>query len=125
MRTLILFIIQVMLLLFAIVYKKTASDKKDHPRNKKLKSEKISYAKDIVPVLQMHCYSCHSSKHAEGALDFSNYEHVYYSVISKTLVDSTGNFYKCPDRDFDKAISADSHSVTLVRRWIDQGAIMN
>lgn len=90
MRVQILFILQLLLLLLAIIYKSSKPPKHNKSVKEYHRNDMVSYSSDVVPELDRYCYSCHNSAKAAASLDFSNYDHVYITVLSHTLIDTDG-----------------------------------
>jgi len=81
---------------------------------------RVSYSNEIVPLLTRNCNGCHSGSHASGDLDFTSYDAVYISVISRTIIDSSGNLPKCCSQ-----INLSGDVRHELQQWISEGALFN
>lgn len=125
MRIQILFILQLLLLILAIIYKNQKPPKHNKSVKNLRQNDMVSYSRDVVPVLDHYCYSCHSSVNASAALDFTNYDHVYIAVLSHTLMDTDRTFPSCAAFYDSDSIRTDSNACLKIQRWIKQGALYN
>lgn len=80
----------------------------------------VSYSNEIVPILSKNCTGCHSGATPSGNLDFANYDAVYISVISHTLIDTAGNLPSCC-----RQAKLDNTVNQKFARWISEGALYN
>ncbi|MBS1656623.1 MAG: hypothetical protein JST18_00855 [Bacteroidetes bacterium] len=80
----------------------------------------VLYSSEIVPILSKNCTGCHSGATPSGNLDFTNYDAVYITVISHTLIDTAGNLPSCcRQAKLDKTVNQ------KFARWISEGALYN
>jgi WD40 repeat protein/mono/diheme cytochrome c family protein len=97
--------------------------------------DKISYYKDVRPLFQQQCQGCHQPAQAKGGYIMTDYA----ELLKKTDAGETGLVPGQPDKSilFRQIVPQDGkraamprgkdplsqHDVTLIRRWIEQGAI--
>jgi WD40 repeat protein len=105
------------------------------PAKKDKLPDKISYYKDVRPIFQMHCQGCHQPAKAQGDYVMTDYA----ALLKKTGTNEDGIVPGQPEKSMvyqqivpqkskppamprgkDPLIDRD---VTIIRRWIEQGAI--
>ena len=105
------------------------------PAKKDKLPDKISYYKDVRPIFQMHCQGCHQPAKAHGDYVMTDYA----ALLKKTGTNEDGIIPGQPEKSMvyqqivpqkskppamprgkDPLIDRD---VTIIRRWIEQGAI--
>jgi hypothetical protein len=84
-------------------------------------STSISYATDIVPLLQSNCYSCHSLAASQGGISLEGYSRIKNFADNGRLIGAVShaagyspmpkNGSKLPDCEINK-----------IRSWINDGA---
>ena len=94
--------------------------------------DKVSFIRDVAPILKDHCFACHDAKVKKGKLDMTTYAAFRYggnkddpivegsskdSVIMHLLT-STGKD-RMPPLDVGQPLP--KKMIDLVARWIDQG----
>lgn len=104
--------------------------------------EVLDFPRDVQPILNRHCVSCHNDDQTDGGINLSGghtpyYSTAYWTVISKGLaVDGRNKYGNQPPRALGSAASplmkcldASHHDVAMtaneiatVRLWIDSGA---
>lgn len=90
-------------------------------------SSEISYAKDVVPILQNNCYECHNdedyAKKADGHKLFgyeSFKKEVDEGMVKGSILHSAG-FIGMPYR----RKKLDTCDISLILNWVEQGAKNN
>lgn len=93
----------------------------------------ISYVRDVQPVLQANCYSCHGTvQTAGGGLDLQTFSslknYLEYGFRGDGIYGS--KFYHCILHSqlalpMPPAFILDSCSLMKIKRWIDEGAPQN
>ncbi|VAX38202.1 hypothetical protein MNBD_PLANCTO02-262 [hydrothermal vent metagenome] len=131
--SLLLFLIPVALLAADAILK--PSKKTDVAKKSSAVKSKIDFAKQIEPLLRSHCYSCHGDEE-EGGLRLDTKEHFLAggdsglafvagkSEKSPLYLRSAhlGDDDPMPPKGEGKPLS--KSEVALIKRWIDQGAIL-
>ena len=95
----------------------------------------VDFAKDIQPLLQKNCYSCHGVEHQEGGLRLDQKKRALEGgdsgaeiVPGKSAESRLVRMIAGIDEDFGrmppdgKGTPLDGEQIGLVRAWIDQGA---
>jgi hypothetical protein len=95
----------------------------------------VDFAKDIQPLLQKNCYSCHGSEHQEGGLRLDQKKRALEGgdsgaeiVAGKSADSRLVRLLAGTDEDFGlmppegKGTRLSAEEIGLVRAWIDQGA---
>jgi WD40 repeat protein len=96
-------------------------------------SPKVSFIKDIAPILKDNCFACHDAKVKKGKLDMTTYAALRLggnkddAIVDGKARDSvlihmltTTGKDRMPPVDAGKPLTADK--IELIARWIDQGA---
>lgn len=101
------------------------------------KSGPVSFAKDILPMLEASCLPCHNATKSEGGLVLESpsamreggdsgpaivAKHALDSLLFKTVTGKKKPFMP-PDANKAKAPKLTPAEVALLKRWIDEGAI--
>ena len=84
----------------------------------------MSYANNIVPILNDYCLSCHSASANQGGVNMEGYNQVKPYVTNEKLIKSIrhdSGVSQMP-KNADKL---DSCTIAKVAAWIDQGALNN
>ena len=105
------------------------------PAKKDAPPDKVSYYKDVRPIFQLHCQGCHQPAKAQGDYVMTDYAallkktstnevgvvpgHSDKSMVYLQIVPQQGKPPAMP-RGRDRLIDRD---VSIIKRWIDQGAI--
>ncbi len=91
----------------------------------------VSFAEDIVPILEEHCTECHSEENAELGLKVDTYEGLMAGSDYGTVVeagDADGSLF------IDMIVSGDmpedgdpmpADELEMLKTWIDEGAENN
>lgn len=89
--------------------------------------ETVSYATDIVPILESNCYRCHNTEDyaskADGNL-LEGYDNIKKKIDEGLVYGNIAHlpgFLKMPRR----TAQIDSCDIATVKAWIDQGAPNN
>jgi hypothetical protein len=95
--------------------------------------DKVSFIKDVAPVLKENCFACHDAKVKKGKFDMTTYAAFRFGgnkddpvVPGKSresvLIDllTATNKGRMPPPDIGKPLPKDK--IDLIARWIDQGA---
>src|SRR5262249_23272342 len=95
----------------------------------------VDFVKDVQPILEMNCVSCHSGEKAEGGFDLSNREAAFkFESESKAIVPSKPEaslLYKLTTVSKDdetlmppvkKGGPLEKKSIETLRLWISEGA---
>jgi hypothetical protein len=84
----------------------------------------VSYSKQILPILQDNCYSCHQGSAASSGIDLSNFtilqEHVKNGDLA-SAVTHTGSVTPMPYEE----PMLPSCEVNTIVAWVNQGALNN
>lgn len=117
------------------------ADAPAHDAMNVLKSSEISYKKDIQPILDDYCVSCHKpggKGYAKSGLDLTTYDNLMKgtkfgkvvvpgnsetSTLSKLLT-GTNNGLKMP-MGLNAAGTLDRQYILAIRKWVKQGAKNN
>lgn len=107
------------------------------PAQTKVQDEtKVSFAKEIQPIIKQSCLRCHSGDRAAKGLDLSTHESLMKgtrfgkvvvagksadSVIYKSIKGLPGGTKMPPGRN--PALT--EANIKLIAKWIDQGALKN
>src|SRR5437868_1584530 len=98
-------------------------------------SRQIDFARDIQPLLQKNCFSCHGSEQQEGGLRLDQRKRALdggdsgaeivpgkssESRLVRMIAGIDEDFGQMPPKEKGKPLSAEE--IGLVRAWIDQGA---
>jgi hypothetical protein len=105
------------------------------PAKKDKLPDKVSYYKDVRPVLQQHCQGCHQPAKAQGDYVMTDYA----ELLKKTGTGEVGVVAGQPEKSmlYRQIVPQDGkppamprgkdplrdHDVRLIKRWIEQGAI--
>ncbi len=84
----------------------------------------MSYAKDLVPILQASCTGCHSGTKPQGAIDLTTYANVYKYALNGKLYGSVAHlagFIAMPSAN----VSISSCEISKIKSWIDSGSKNN
>lgn len=87
----------------------------------------VSYATDVVPILDAACYACHdasSYRGIGGGVQLDDYERLLISVNNNKLLgsinrDGTASFMPR------NASKLDQNAINTITNWINQGALNN
>ncbi len=95
-----------------------------YPQNRLCATDSMSYANDILPVLNAQCLSCHSAAAQQGGVDMEGYTSVKKYVDNQKFVRSvkhdagTSPMPKNSDK-------LDACTIAKIEAWINQGALNN
>jgi uncharacterized membrane protein len=84
----------------------------------------ISYAKDLVPILQASCTGCHSGTKPQGAIDLTTYANVYKYALNGKLYGSVAHiagYIAMPSA----SVRISSCEISKIKSWIDSGSKNN
>jgi hypothetical protein len=84
----------------------------------------VSYSKQVLPILQDDCYSCHQGANPFSGIDLSNFAILQAHVKNgdlKSAVTHTGNVTPMPY----ELPMLPSCEVNTIVAWVDQGALNN
>ncbi len=87
-------------------------------------STNVTYAADILPVLQQNCYSCHQQPVSSGGVNLEGHSRVRTVATSGRLLGAithASGFSPMP-KNAGKLSDCD---INKIRRWINQGALDN
>lgn len=85
----------------------------------------VTYHGTVLPILQQHCYSCHSGAVLSGGVDLGVYANVKFYADEGSLWSVTcrdGNFPPMPP---DVSARLDSCELGKLKKWIREGAQNN
>ena len=84
----------------------------------------VSYSKQVLPILQDNCYTCHQGANSESGIDLSTFAilqaHVQNGDV-KSAVTHTGNVTPMPYQ----LPMLPSCELNTIVAWINQGALNN
>jgi hypothetical protein len=96
---------------------------------------KVSFSYDITPILESHCYACHSAAKASGKLRLDSEQLALQGGISgPAIIQGNGNASLLIQRVLGLHNQArmpfggsplSKAQIDLLRKWIDQGAVWN
>ncbi len=95
-------------------------------------ADKVSYARDVAPILRAHCHGCHQPAKAQGDLDLTRYDRWMGSEDAlvvpgqpgeSLLLDMLMPFDDEPPEMPQDADPLPDETVDLIRRWIAEGAV--
>ena len=95
-----------------------------YPQLNSCNTDSMSYANNIVPILNDYCLSCHSTSANQGGVNMEGYNQVKSYVTNEKLIKSIrhdSGVSQMP-KNADKL---DSCTIAKVAAWIDQGALNN
>jgi len=84
----------------------------------------VSYATNIVPILQTNCYGCHSNSSNLTGILLDNYNTLKSYAQSGTLygvISHASGFRPMPDG----GAKLDDCTIATIKKWIDAGAFNN
>lgn len=84
----------------------------------------VSYATDVLPILQNICGECHLNGHMEGGVSLDPYENLKVWAEAGRLVGAIkhqAGFFPMPK---DKPMLSDCN-ILLIETWVNQGALNN
>ncbi|HWB92768.1 MAG TPA: hypothetical protein VG605_12980 [Puia sp.] len=84
----------------------------------------VSYSKQIVPILEDNCYTCHQGNNPPSGIDLSDFATLQAHVRNgdlKSAVTHTGNVTPMPYG----LPMLPSCEVNTIVAWVDQGALNN
>lgn len=84
----------------------------------------VSYSKQILPILQDNCYTCHQGNNSFSGIDLSNFATLQTHVKNgdlKSAVTHTGSVTPMPYQ----LPMLPSCEVNTIVAWVDQGALNN
>jgi uncharacterized membrane protein len=89
-------------------------------------TSQYTFALSVKPILQNNCYSCHSNSTASfgGNVKLENYADVKTAADNGSLLgtlEQTGNYPAMPQG----ASKLDACKITIIRKWIQSGAMNN
>jgi mono/diheme cytochrome c family protein len=94
--------------------------------------EKVSYEREIVPLLRAHCHGCHQPAKSKGNLDLTRYESMMNAedaVIvagrpeESLLIELIQPFDDEPPEMPEDSDPLSPEKVDIIRRWIAEGAV--
>ena len=92
-------------------------------------AETVDFATDIAPILQQHCLRCHSDENDKGDLSLSTNQHVFENeyvipgdAAASPLIDLVTSTDGEPPEMPKKGDPLNEQQVSLLRKWIDDGA---
>ena len=94
--------------------------------------EKVSFERDVVPLLRAHCHGCHQPAKAKGKLDLTRYEYLMSAedpvVVpgkpeESLLLDLLLPFDDEPPEMPEDAEPLSAEEIDVLRRWIAGGAV--
>jgi hypothetical protein len=83
-------------------------------------ADTVSYAKDIIPILQNNCYSCHSEASNVSGVLLDNYNALKFYAQDGYLYGTISHLsgYNPMPEDASKL---DDCTIALIKKWIDAG----
>jgi mono/diheme cytochrome c family protein len=84
----------------------------------------ISYQKDVFPIIQQNCLSCHDATNHFGGIVIENYDQIALSgrsgeLYNSIMISSNGKAY------MPKGGRLMDCEIALIKAWVDQGAKNN
>ena len=94
------------------------------------KTPRVSFVKDIQPLLELNCVACHREGHAKGDLRLDNKSDAFKDIVPFQPMKSKSYTSTTLDPDHDdlmppknKGGPLPKEKIELLRRWIEQGAV--
>ena len=89
-------------------------------------TDSLSYSKDIVPILQNYCYSCHGNGNTggSGGINLDGYANLKPMADNGHLVGEVTHAPGFIGMPFDQPKMPDCE-VSKIVAWVDQGALNN
>jgi len=84
----------------------------------------VTYAADIVPILQQSCYTCHSIGANLGGVTVEGYDEIIVLVEDGRLAGAVNHLSGFSPMPKD-ASQLDDCSLALINNWINDGALNN
>ena len=84
----------------------------------------VSYSKQILPILQDNCYTCHQGSAASSGIDLSNFSTLQAHVANGDLVSAVTHNGKVTPMPYELP-QLPSCEVNTIVAWVDQGALNN
>lgn len=84
----------------------------------------MTYSKDVMPILQANCYSCHGNGNAEAGVTLDNYEGVKARVEDGLLIGVITHAAGYPPMPQGGSKLSDCN-INKIKDWINRGASNN
>jgi hypothetical protein len=84
----------------------------------------VSYSKQILPILQDNCYTCHQGSAASSGIDLSDFATLQAHVANGDLVSAVTHNGKVTPMPYELP-QLPSCEVNTIVAWVDQGALNN
>jgi hypothetical protein len=84
----------------------------------------VTYTLTVRPILQQHCYSCHTTEFAEANVILDDYEGVKQQMNNGRLLGSIRHSPGHPPMPKNGPKLSDCH-IALIAKWFDAGALNN
>ncbi|HEX3152639.1 MAG TPA: DUF1549 domain-containing protein [Gemmataceae bacterium] len=90
-------------------------------------AEPVSFERQIAPLLEKHCLTCHSGSRAKGGLDLTSRESLAAGgsngpVVVPSKAGESPMIRLVTEKKMPPKMPLDPDSVDLLRQWIDEGA---
>lgn len=84
----------------------------------------VSYSKQILPILEDNCYTCHQGAAASSGIDLSNFTTLQAHVANGDLVSAVTHTGTVTPMPYELPMLPTCEVNTIVA-WVDQGALNN
>ncbi len=92
---------------------------------------RVSFARDVQPILRRHCFRCHGTKNQEAGLQLNRRESVLHSggaVVEPGAADASLLMMRLVDEHAGDLMPLDGQplstkEIAVIRQWIDAGAV--
>ncbi len=84
----------------------------------------VSFTRDVIPIMETHCISCHNDQQAQGGVNLDGYAQIIVYANDNSLLGSIQHDPQYVSMPLN-AGKLDSCDIKLIARWITQGAIEN
>lgn len=81
----------------------------------------VRLSRDVKPIFQRYCGSCHMVNHPQGGIDLRIYEDVLNVAEDGSLVKSV-KFLSTPDLNMPPGTRMPSCEIQVIEAWVNQGA---
>jgi hypothetical protein len=84
----------------------------------------VSYSKQILPILEDNCYTCHQGATASSGIDLSNFATLQTHVVNGDLVSAVTHTGSVTPMPYELPMLPSCEVNTIVA-WVHQGALNN
>lgn len=93
---------------------------KHHTTTQSCDSFSVSFSKDILPLIEKHCWECHGAESPTHGIALDSYENIIIFGQEGTLYSSIVHDGNAAPMPWQKP-KLDTCSITMVKKWIKQG----